>query len=241
MSFNIEKCKYMVFKNKWFDIELRISGILIDETELEKDLGVYISNDLKWKYQVEQSVNKARMVLGQLKKAFKYWTIQSFKQLYTSLVRPHLEYAIAAWNPYLKRDVALLEAVQEKATYLVPSLRTLSYEERLDRIGLSSLRERRERADLIEYFKIRNGHSIVCWHNPNICSSLESNGPAGGIRGGKHRITRQLTKNQQRFNFLTNRVVNNWNSLPYDVVMSNSKNGFKNNLDRHFGQLRSGQ
>lgn len=234
MSFNTEKCKFMVFNNKWFEIELRMSGIVLLETVVERDLGIFIANNLKWRYQTEQAVNKARMVLGQLRNAFKYWNITTFKHLYTTLVRPHLEYAVAAWNPQAKKDISALEAVQMNATKLVPSLRSLSYEDRLVRLGLTSLKERRSRADLIEYYKITNGFSIVNWHNPNRpCCSLDAKGPAAGIRGSSHRITRQLTKNQQRFNFLPNRVASSWNSLPDMVVKVETKNGFKNKLDQY--------
>ena len=34
---------------------------------------------------------------------------------YTSLVRPKLEYASVAWDPFLKKDISALERVQRKA------------------------------------------------------------------------------------------------------------------------------
>ena len=37
------------------------------------------------------------------------------KQLFTSIVRPHLEYANVVWHPYLKKDIELLESVQQQA------------------------------------------------------------------------------------------------------------------------------
>ena len=38
-------------------------------------------------------------------------------------------------------------------------------------------------------------------------------------------------------NFFSQRVVNEWNELPESVVLSNSVNGFKNALDKHFKQF----
>ena len=48
----------------------------------------------------------------------------------------------------------MLEGVQRRATKIIPSLRNLSYEERLKRLGMFSLRRRRLRGDIIEVFKM---------------------------------------------------------------------------------------
>ena len=89
------------------------------------------------------------------------------KQLYSSFVRPHLEYAVASWNPYAKKDATTLEKVQKQATRLVSSLKNLSYEQMLSKLKLTNLTERRERGDLIEFYKITNGIRQVVWQNPN--------------------------------------------------------------------------
>ena len=51
----------------------------------------------------------------------------------------------------------MLEGVQGRATKMIPSLRNLSYEERLKRLSMFSLRRRRLRGDMIEVFKMING------------------------------------------------------------------------------------
>ena len=125
-----------------------------------------------------------------------------------------------------------MEKVQRRSTKLVKFISHLQYEERLEKLGLTTLKVRRERGDLIEYFKICNGLSRVDWHNPNkLMSSLSSDGPAGNIRGQKHILVKQYTRISQRKHFVLNRVVDNWNRLPAEVLTANSKNGFKKKLD----------
>ena len=156
MLFNEDKCKFMFFNNKRYpelEPNLRLNGKPMERSYVEKDLGIFLTSDLKWNYQATQAANRANMVLIQLKRAFKYWTINTFKQLYVAFVRPHLEYAVTAWCPYVKKDAKILEKVQRRATKLVHELKNLSYEQRLKKLSLTTLETRRKRGDLIEFYK----------------------------------------------------------------------------------------
>ncbi|CAF1033445.1 unnamed protein product [Brachionus calyciflorus] len=111
---------------------------------------------------------------------------------------------------------------------MVKSLKHLSYEERLAKLGLSSLEARRIRGDLIQFFKIINGYENVKFKNVfNYSISNYSN------RRNKYKLTKENNKNcRARENFFTNRVVNNWNKLPNDVVEAMNLNIFKAKLDK---------
>ena len=103
-----------------------------------------VSHDLKPLNQVQKAASKANLVLFLLRNTFVSRDPILWKKLYTTYVRPNLEYAVAAWSPYTKDDKRTLEKVQRRATRVVKSLEGLSYEKRLLNISLTSLERRRE-------------------------------------------------------------------------------------------------
>ena len=67
----------------------------------------------------------------------------------------------------------------------------------------------------------------VCWYR-----GPDGNRTTYNTRGNRYRLRREVVKNcLPRHNFLTNRVVNDWNNLSNEVIESKSINLFKNNLD----------
>ncbi len=263
MMFNEDKCKVMFFEKRHYNqlntgfflneseigltceadphnqhYKFRMTnsdGIshMIEESTTERDLGIQLNNRLKWNNQISYMKANAYAELGKLKRTFSHWTSSTFKTLYCTYVRPKLEYGAVIWNPFNDKEIAEIELVQRNATRLIPQIKTLHYKQRLSAIGISSLRDRRLRGDLIQFFKIYKGLNIVNWVNPiSTRPALRSNGPAVNVRGAYHRIERQLIKNcEPRENFLSNRVVPFWNELPDTVINSNSTIIFKNKLD----------
>ena len=78
--------------------------------------------------------------------------------------------------------------MQRKATKMIPELRDLSYEERMNECGLTTLEIKRLRGDQIEVFKILNGYENI---DRNIVFSLKKDNRTRG-----HEVT--LVKDQCR-------------------------------------------
>ena len=55
---------------------------------------------------------------------------------------------------HLEKDKKILEKVQARATKLISSIQHLSYEERLAKLILTTLENRRERGDLLQTYRI---------------------------------------------------------------------------------------
>ena len=81
--------------------------------------------------------------------------------LHKTLVRPHDEYCVSAWNPQYINDKKLIENVQRRFTKMINNMEGKTYEERLQCLKLWTLEETRNRQDLIEVFKICNGLSRI--------------------------------------------------------------------------------
>lgn len=187
---------------------------------------------MKFDTHVSLAVNKASFVLGQLKRTFQYWTMKNFLVLYTTYVRPHLEYAAPVWSPHHKKDIKALEKVQRRATKLVPSLKKLVYSDRLAKLGLTTLKERRNRGDLIQFFKINSGFNIV-----NLQRNI-AKAPQTGTRKSHHSLVRPpISKISQREHCFNYRVIPIWNALPNEVIDSSNTNQFKNKLDKHLKHI----
>ena len=79
-------------------------------------------------------------------------------KLFTTLIRPTLEYSNSIWGPHFVLDQRKIEKVQRRATKMIPQLQDMSYEERLSALSLSSLSHQRFRGDSIMLYKILNGY-----------------------------------------------------------------------------------
>ena len=197
----------------------------LSTTDCEKDLGVWISSTLCPSVQCQKSYAKAMQSLATIKRTFKYITIESFNILYKTYVRPHIGYCIQAWSPYYAKDIDLLEKVQHQATKLIPQLANLPYKERLQILNLYSLYCRRQQGDLIETFKFLKQYFHID------STKFFTLSPINFTRGHDYKLYKPRSKLLARSRFFTNRIIDQWNALPCQVINTQSVNEFKNKLD----------
>ena len=98
------------------------------------------------------------IVLGFICRNFHHASTNIKEKLYHTLVRPHLEYGIAAWDPYYTKDINVLERVQRRAARFVTN--NYSYDasvtEMLKTLQWSSLQECRRAHRLTCLYKIHH-------------------------------------------------------------------------------------
>ena len=83
------------------------------------------------------------------------------KCLLASLIRPHLEFSNVAWLPRLIKDRKLIEQMQRCATKLVPDLRAVPYEQRLEDMKIASLSYKRAWGNMIEVYNNMHGYYTI--------------------------------------------------------------------------------
>lgn len=241
LHFNSSKCKVMHIGRRSdhqpSQYVMRENGreVILEETTEERDLGVWVDNELKFTGHIERAVAKGNQLLGLIRRSFVFIDKVTMKRLYTALVRPILEYGNVVCYPRYQRDIDVLESVQRRATRLVPGLKRYEYEERLRRLDLPSLVFRRIRGDAIETYKFMHGmYKIDTEKLLPVAAQLLTR----CARGHSLKLSKRFCHTNLRRNFFGIRVVNLWNSLPEDIVMAPSVNCFKRRFDGYWGDLK---
>jgi len=237
LRFNADKCHVLhlgqrnpqhTYTMKKHASEERVT---LEASGVERDLGVMVDRGLKFSVHVETQVNKANRLLGLIRRSFTYLDASSMRQLFVALVRPHLEFGNVAWSPRFEKDKNLIEGVLRRATKLIPSLKDYEYEERLRRIGLPSMRHRRDRGDMIEVFKYTHGlYKVNC--------DLLIPDTSRVTRGHDFKLLKRRCRLNVRQHFFSMRVIDKWNNLPASIVNVPTLDDFKCCLDNYWASAK---
>ena len=187
---NPSKCKCMFVSKKHKGnsdvggVQLYLGGMALGEVDSFKYLGVFLHKHLTWSEHISGICNKAKQILGLFYRQFyNNSSSASLKQLYSSLVRPHLEYTCQLWDPYTQNDINKLESVQKFALKLISHRWDASYEELTRIVNVPMLSKRRLRLKLAQVYKIIHGlrdfpddifisnwHTLVDWPGTRPCT-----------------------------------------------------------------------
>lgn len=162
LDLNVSKCYVCSFTRKPTKL---IHNYILYSSELArvdkiKDLGVIFDSKLLFDDHINSIVKKASRALGfVLRMSAEFTNIKTFKILYCSYVRSHLEYASQVWNPHYDVYSSRLESIQKRfLRYLQyrAHIYLPDYETRCRKFHFLPLFKRREIADLSYLFGILN-------------------------------------------------------------------------------------
>ena len=211
LMFNATKCVVLKIKLS-IEYMYTLNGHVLENVSSQKDLGVLVSSNLKFSEHISNIVKKANSRIGLIKRCFTDLYKDKTRTLYQAIVRPILEYASPAWAPYLKKDIDLLESAQRRCLRLSN-----------ETILLQSLSARRRAADLCEVYKYTNNLYKNGMTNMFKFSDFQG-------RGNTRKLEKVFCRSTTRLQFFSERIINEWNGLPKEVVTAPSLACFKQRL-----------
>ena len=196
-----------------------------------KDLGVFMSSDLSFSIHCSKLASKASQAVGLIRRAFASKNQAFMVKMFTSRVRPILEYNCELWSPHNLQDIDKIESVQRSFTSKIYGLAEFSYWDRLAICKLEPLELRRMKRDLLLLYKMRNGLVGLNFYD------FFRYAPDVGNRGHRAKLYPITVPTERALASFAHRVVNNWNALPISVIESTSVCSFKSNLNSVSNQL----
>ena len=125
----------------------------INNTNVQKDLGVLITSDLKWNAHVSTRCEKANKMLGFVRRSSTDILNPRMRAaLYKTLIRIQLTYCSQIWSPQSVTLTLDIEGIQRRSTKFILSLpfqTSVTYKERLLMTGLLPLTYWHEYLDLV--------------------------------------------------------------------------------------------
>ena len=211
LDFNATKCVVLRIKAA-IKYQYSLNGVYLQEVSSQKDLGITVSNTLTPNVHINEITKKARQKTAMIRRCFTGLDEKKVSTIYTSLIRPALEYASTAWSPLSKENICKLEKAQNRCLRLCK-----------DRIPMESLQQRRRRTELVDTYKFINSQ----YKTP---VEKYFSFPSANLRGHSKKLFLRRTRTQLAGHFFSNRVVEPWNLLPESVVSAPSVASFKTNM-----------
>lgn len=105
----------LITKHRPITFTYKISATDILRVCDAKYLGVVIAENLTWSNHIDYITAKANGVIGFLPRNFKHCTPNIKTCLYSSNVRPLLEYSHVLWDPYQQYIIDSLDTIQNRS------------------------------------------------------------------------------------------------------------------------------
>ena len=187
-----------------------------------KYLGVHIDSKLNFNTHVDTITKKANGTRAFFSRNLHHSSQKVKEAVYSTFIRPTVEYAASTWDPHTQRNINKLEQVQRSAARFVMGdfERSSSVTAMLNHLKWPSLQERRFQNRLLMMYKIR--HHLVDIHWQTYLTQLSTS-----TRGHNSRFTIPHSSTTVYARSFFPRTIRDWNNLPVDPAVYPSFIAFK--------------
>ena len=122
VEFNASKTQCCLLSQKripFNEEKITMGGIDIAKSSTLGILGTSLCSDLRWKDHIFGVAKNASKCLGFLKRCKKYFTPTDLRTIYTTYIRPKMEYNSHLWAGASKEYLECLDKVQNRAVKLI--------------------------------------------------------------------------------------------------------------------------
>jgi hypothetical protein len=218
MNFNPTKCFVMSFsrsKHK-YTFKYNIKGYPLERVSSCMDLGILVTDNLRWNEHINHMVSKAGKRLGLVKRSLGFDCNTKVKlTCYNTLVRPILEYGSCVWSCHNKKLLLKVESIQRRGTKYIRNDYVNNYDTRLKSCNLLPLSYRRDLLDIIFCYNWYHG-----LNKANLSLSfVNTQEQRAHTRFAPDQLCLENTVcNTNLYSmFYGNRIVSTWNSIPLDI------------------------
>ena len=144
-----------------------LNNIALSEVQSHTNLGVTITNDLSWSKHITQIASKANKRLNIISRSRHILPRLALEHLYTSMVRPIIEYGDTLFDNAPLHLTQLLDKIQRRAAIICTgAYRHTENQALLRELAWEPLAARRKNHKLIIFYKIY--HKIYPWYLYNL-------------------------------------------------------------------------
>ena len=123
MEFHSDKCQVLRGTNKHpqniTQHDYILHGHTLSVVDDIKYLGLTVSSNLRWDAQIAKATAKANSIMAALRRNVRVSSKAIKSTAYSALVRPHVEYCSAVWDPHTKKQTQRIDMVQRRAARCV--------------------------------------------------------------------------------------------------------------------------
>ena len=231
MELNTTKTEAVLFstQNVQSKPDLVCNGNSIEFVNSHRHLGVLLSSNCKWTEHINNLCKSSQSKISALKQLKFKVSKTTLNTIYTSFIRPGVEYASSVWDGCSEQLSDTLEKIQLEAARIVSGLTSIASREALYfETGWVPLKERREKLKLSTFYKIHNQEA------PDYLQALlpaTRNNINRELRNPNNYQTPPCRLHLKKISFVPSSI-SLWNILDNDIKSSQSLRTFKSNISR---------